>query len=174
MGFCVVSSSMNNISGVMIKLALPCVVICTVSPTGAPSLTGRFLLLLLFALILNCSSAVFTSCTYSKIEARWFFAFSHTFDSRSSTVVAIISTSFVVSDVSICFCGPFLSSWCHLLAPLAFSFGHLLVQMLLASVCPCMSPTLLLLPLRLPVSPSVFLLCVHLFCCFPCCLLCMR
>jgi hypothetical protein len=117
-------------------------------------------------LILNCSSAVFTSCIFSKIEALWFSTFSHTSDSRSSTVVAINSTSSVVNDVSI----GFLWALAFFLEPLACSlfssFGPLMVQMLLASVYPC--------HVSCPSSSSMrHFLClllhffsVHLFCCF--------
>jgi hypothetical protein len=118
MSLCIVSSSMNNIYAVIIKLALPYTMIFTVSPTGAPSLTGvGFSFCCFVALIRNYSSVVFTSCTCSIIESRWFSTFSHTSDSRSYIVVAIISTSFVVSDVSICF----LLSFSFFLEPLACS-----------------------------------------------------
>jgi hypothetical protein len=84
MTFCIVSSSTNNISGVYDKVSTSLVVICTVSMTGAPSLTSvSFSFYCCSALILNCSSEFFTSCTCSKIEALCFSTFSHTFDSLS-------------------------------------------------------------------------------------------
>jgi hypothetical protein len=95
---------------------------CIVSPTNTPSLVCVDLSFYNFsALILNCSSTFFTSCTFSSIEALWFSAFSHTLDSRSLTDVAISSTSSVFSDVS----SGFLWAFAFFLEPLSCS--HILL-----------------------------------------------
>jgi hypothetical protein len=156
MGFYIFSSSMNNIFGVMIKLSLPCVVICIVSPTGDPSLTSiSFSFFCCFDLILNCSSVVFTSCTYSKIESRWFSTFSHTSDSRSYTFMAINSMSFFVSDISICIPWAFA----FFLEPLACSTVHFLW----ASGCSYAFGICLSMPISCSTSSSMATSCAFVF-----------
>jgi len=99
-------------------------VICTISPTCVPSLVcTSWPFYCFYALIFKFSNAVFTSCICSRIDALWFSTFSHTYKTRSLMVVAINSTSSVVSYVSISFmwafsffleplsCSPILFFW---------------------------------------------------------------
>jgi len=63
------TTSTNNISGVMLNFTLPCTVICTISLVGVPSLVCASLSFCCCSvLIFNCSSAVFTSCIFSRID----------------------------------------------------------------------------------------------------------